>query len=212
MIVLPVPERWRRYAILVEEGTEEVTDDSMFLTEELIVRQTVSLPKRRREWTMSRQALKTLAVARGVLERPHDGLIESDDESRPRLRDMATGRTWCVSLSHSRGFAAGAIDDRPIGVDVESVRQLHSSAAHLFLTDAEEDAITRAPIEDALLHGWCAKEAAWKAVSSMHETLRSVPLQLIASRHDGLVFQGAGLTIETRRVSPALVAALATTV
>jgi phosphopantetheinyl transferase len=212
MIVLPVPERWRRYAILVEEGPNELEDDSMFLPEELIAREAVSLPKRRREWTLSRRALKRLAVTRGVLGQSCHGLIESDSESRPRLRDLTTGRTWYVSLSHSRGFAAAAIDEAPIGVDVERVRQLHSSAAHLFLSDAEEEAITRAPVEEALLHGWCAKEAAWKAVSSMHETLRSVPLHLLEIWDHGLVFQSPRLTVETRRVSPALVAALARTV
>lgn len=211
MIVLPIPERWRRYAILVEQRADDFPDDSMFLPSELALRESVVLPKRRREWTASRKALKMLAVERGAIGEPRDGLIESDGESRPHLRDLTTGRSWCVSLSHSRGFAAAAIDHQPIGVDVERVRPLSTSAAHLFLTEAEGYAIQQATIEDALLHSWCAKEAAWKAISAMHETLRSVPLRLIDRGDQGLKFEGPTLTIETRRISPDLVAALAVT-
>ena len=212
MIVLPIPERWRRYAILVEQRADDVPDDSMFLPAELARREAVALSKRRREWTASRQALKMLAVERGAIGQPRDGLIESDGESRPHLRDLATGRSWCVSLSHSRGFAAAAIDHQPIGVDVERVRSLSPSAWHLFLTDSESDAVERAPIEDALLHSWCAKEAAWKAISSIHATLRSVPLRLVQRGVQGLTFEGPALTIETRRISPDIIAALAVSV
>jgi phosphopantetheinyl transferase len=212
MIVLPIPERWRHYAILVEQRAGDVPDDSMFLPAELALRDLVALPRRRREWTVSRTALKILAQQRGAIAEAHDGLIESDAGSRPHLRDLATGRSWCVSLSHSRGFAAAAVDRRPVGVDVEKVRPLSLSAAHLFLTDGERDEIESARIEDALLHSWCAKEAAWKAISSMHETLKSVPLRLIERGAQGLTFEGPALTIETRRISPDLVAALAVTV
>ena len=209
MIVVTLPQPWRRYAILVEHREDDFADEATFLPAELILRESVTLPRRRQEWTASRKALKMLAVQRGVVTDPRDALIESDQESRPHLRDLTTGRSWCISLSHSRGLAAAAIDQRPIGIDVERVRPLSPSAAHLFLTEEESDACAGAPIEDALLHSWCAKEAAWKAISSRHDTLKSVPLQLVAHSDHGLTFGGPALKVETRRLSPEIVTALA---
>jgi phosphopantetheinyl transferase len=212
MIVLPLPHAWKPYALVVEHREDDLLDQTMFRPAELSMREAMTLPKRRREWTASRQALKMLANERGMIADGRDAIIESDRESRPHLREVGSGRSWCASLSHSRGLAAAAIDLRPIGIDVERVRPLSSSAAHLFLTEEEAEACARTPIENALLHAWCAKEAAWKAVSSEHDTLKSVPLRLVAAGEQGLTWEGPALTIETRRLRPEIVAALARTV
>jgi phosphopantetheinyl transferase len=211
MIILEIPERWRNRSLVIEQEEIEYSDDSMFLAAELHLRDAMALPKRRREWTASRKALKLLAVGRGVIAEPLDALIESDDASRPRFSNIRTGGTWHVSLSHSRGLAAAAIDRQPIGIDVERVRPLSFSAAHLFLTDSERGEIESARIEHALLHGWCAKEAAWKALSLTHETLKSVPLRMTGVSGRGLTFIGTGLAVETQILGEDVVAAIAIT-
>ncbi|HEX7190502.1 MAG TPA: 4'-phosphopantetheinyl transferase superfamily protein, partial [Thermoanaerobaculia bacterium] len=86
--------------------------------------------KRRREWILSRTALRMLGPA------PFS------------------------SLSHSGDYAAAAIAEVPVGVDVQVVRPLAERAAHLFLTDDEQADMERCAIAHRIIHFFCAKEAA----------------------------------------------------
>jgi phosphopantetheinyl transferase (holo-ACP synthase) len=117
--------------------------------------------KRRREWILSRTALQMLGPA------PHS------------------------SLSHSGDYAAAAIGDVPVGVDVQEVRPLAEKAAHLFLNDDEEAALHRCTIPHRIIHFFCAKEAAWKARGGAIPTLRQVPLKLKEETATGLLFDSA---------------------
>jgi phosphopantetheinyl transferase (holo-ACP synthase) len=117
--------------------------------------------KRRREWILSRTALRMLGPA------PFS------------------------SLSHSGDYAAAAIGDVPVGVDVQVVRPLAERAAHLFLTDEEQLDMERCTIEHRLLHFFCAKEAAWKARGGAIPTLKQIPLKLKEETARGLLFDSA---------------------
>jgi phosphopantetheinyl transferase (holo-ACP synthase) len=117
--------------------------------------------KRRREWILSRTALRMLGPA------PFS------------------------SLSHSGDYAAAAIGDVPVGVDVQVVRPLAERAAHLFLSDEEQKEMERCTIEHRLLHFFCAKEAAWKARGGAIPTLKQIPLKLKEETATGLLFDSA---------------------
>lgn len=117
--------------------------------------------KRRREWVLSRTALKMLGPA------PHS------------------------SLSHSGDYAAAAIASVPVGVDVQVVRPLAERAAHLFLTDEEQAEMERCTIAYRIIHFFCAKEAAWKARGGAILTLKQVPLKLKEETATGLLFDSA---------------------
>ena len=56
------------------------------------------------------------------------------------------------------------------------------------LDGAEEDEARRCAFNRALLHFWCAKEAAWKQRGGALPTLKRVPLRLLAEREHGLLF------------------------
>ena len=73
-------------------------------------------PKRKFEWMLSRIAEKELR------------------------RLGAAGN--CVSYSHSGKYGAAAVDVRPVGIDVEMLREISESAAHHFLNDDEIQAMT----------------------------------------------------------------------
>jgi phosphopantetheinyl transferase (holo-ACP synthase) len=121
-------------------------------------------PKRRLEWMLSRIAEKELR------------------------RRGAAGN--CVSFSHSGRYGAAALDANPIGIDVETLREISESAAHHFLTDAEIEAMQRCTITWRMLHFWSAKEAAWKRLGGSLPTLKRVPLSLVGEQTDGLRFDG----------------------
>lgn len=95
----------------------------------------------------------------------------------------------CVSYSHSGKYGAAAIDAKPIGIDVEVLRIISESAAHLFLIDEEIEAMQRCTIADRMLHWWSAKEAAWKQLGGSVPTLKKVRLTLEAESPRGLRFQ-----------------------
>ena len=135
--------------------------ESWFSPEQLAL---LTRPKRRREWMLSRIAEKEL------------------------LRRGASGS--CVSFSHSGGYGAAAVDVRPIGIDVEVLRQISESAAHHFLADDEIEAMHRCTIAHRMLHFWSAKEAAWKQLGGSVPTLKRVRLPFESETANGLRFHG----------------------
>ena len=108
-----------------------------------------------------------------------------------------------VSYSHSGKYGAAAIDARPVGIDVELLRNISESAARHFLTDDEIAAMERCTIANRMLHFWSAKEAVWKLRGGAVPTLRRLRIQLEAENADGLRFD----TVETFAMSD-LIAAL----
>ncbi|HVR39455.1 MAG TPA: 4'-phosphopantetheinyl transferase superfamily protein, partial [Thermoanaerobaculia bacterium] len=136
---------------------------ALFSDEELAIANAFPLAKRRGEWLLSRAAAKMLP------------------------------RAAFVCFSHSGNYAGAAVDDVPIGIDVQVVRDVSERAAHLFLTDEEDEAMQRCTIAHRMLHFWCAKEAAWKPRSREFTTLRQLPLALREERASGLAFD----TVET---------------
>jgi phosphopantetheinyl transferase len=157
--------------------------EEWFTPGELAVAGQFKLPKRREEWLRSRTAAKELALQLGIAREP-----QSVQVARPRLIVDGVESEWYVSLSHSRGWAAAAIDRTSVGVDLEVVRPVDERAAHLFLRDDEAAAMLRCNIADRLLHWWAAKEAAWKQRSNEFGTLKQLPLSLVDERADGLIF------------------------
>lgn len=159
---VPLPDSWRGRAIVITDA--ELSDD-WFTVEELAIVESFPLPKRKAEWKLSRIALKQLA------------------------KELHISGEHYTSISHSGAYAAAAIDREPIGIDVELLRDIKDSAAHLFLTEAETTAMRRCHIEHAMLHFWSAKEAAWKRLGGKVETLKRVPLELEAETTTGLRFK-----------------------
>lgn len=188
MTALILPEAWRRRALVLRETTIVL---DWFDNEELAEANALWRPKRRAEWLLSRAAAKTLAVELGLAAAPADC----------RIAERRIASSY-LSLSHSAPYAAAAIDDAPVGIDVQVVRALSERAAHLFLTDDETAAMQRSSIEDRLIHFWAAKEAAWKQLGGSTVTLKRVPLRLQRETEHGLAFD----SVETFRVGDLVVA------
>lgn len=174
MKIIQLPQHWRDRAVIVSD----VADPELwFDEEEMTVVRSFARPKRQREWMLSRIAEKELR-RRGV-------------------------KGTSVSFSHSGGFGAAAIDRQPIGIDVETLRDISEAAAHLFLRDDEIDVMRRCAVPHRMLHFWSAKEALWKQQGGSLPTLKRVPLIFETSTEGGLLFRG----VETM-VTEDLIAAL----
>jgi phosphopantetheinyl transferase (holo-ACP synthase) len=138
--------------------------DSWFDAEELEVIRGFAREKRRKEWMLSRIAEKELR------------------------RSGATGDY--VSFSHSGEYGAAAVDRKPLGIDIEIIRDIPERAAHLFLTDDEIEVMQRCRIDHRMLHFWSAKEALWKQRGGSVPTLRRVPLRVAGESANGMRFEG----------------------
>jgi 4'-phosphopantetheinyl transferase EntD len=181
MIVLP--ESWRGRALVLESFDSESFDGNArdwLGDDELSTAGAFTLPTRRAEWILSRVAAKQLARARGYV-----GDVRALAIARPRL---ATGEY--VSLSHSNGVAAVAIDDEPVGIDVEQLRDVNDRIAARFLCDDEREAVSCCTLPHRLLHWWTAKEAVWKRDSTHVRFLKDFTLAVEAEQATGLRFDG----------------------
>jgi 4'-phosphopantetheinyl transferase EntD len=165
-------------------------DESWFSEAELEAMHAHKLQKRRQEWMRARLAAKRLAIQLGLATEPRSVAVH-----RPFLTIYGVPTEWRVSLSHSGLCGAAAIDRLPVGIDIQAVRELSESAAHLFLRDDEIEAMQRCTLPNRILHFWCAKEAAWKARSHELETLKQLPLTLLGQREDGLRFDAVNTAV-----------------
>jgi len=170
---------WPEACLVLTDCPRDVFTDA-----ELRYAAELKLPKRRDEWLLSRAAAKRLAVSAGLTDDPTSVSVD-----RPHLLLNGTRTDWFVSLSHSGRYAAAAIARRPVGIDIQTIRELSEDAAHLFLTDPESDEMRRCSLPHRILHFWSAKEAAWKQRLGAVDTLKQVQLALMSESADGLRFQ-----------------------
>jgi len=177
---IELPQSWKEHAIVTRDVA--IARD-WFTGDELAEADAFRLPKRREEWMHARMAAKQLAVNRGLATHPHEVPV-----TRARF-----------SLSHSHPYAAAAIGR---GIDVQVIREISESAAHLFLRDEEAEAMRALDVEHRLLHFWCAKEAAWKAQRGEIPTLKQVPLKLMDVQRDALRFD----QVETIAIDDVIIA------
>jgi phosphopantetheine--protein transferase-like protein len=83
------------------------------------------------------------------------------DNGKPYL----IGLPFHFSFSHCKGYAACAVDDKPIGIDIEIIHPRIAKVAHKFLNDQEKTMIARLAESDQLnqlAFLWAAKEAMYK--------------------------------------------------
>lgn len=158
-------------------------DRGVFAEDELSVAAGFKLEKRRDEWLLSRCAAKILAVRQGLAFDPRNVRV-----ARPRIIVDGVELPLFVSLSHSAPYAAAAIDEKPVGLDIQMVRPVDERATRLFLAAEEREVMERCTLADRVLHFWAAKEAAWKQRSDEFATLKGLRLELLQEVEDGLRF------------------------
>jgi phosphopantetheinyl transferase len=191
--IIEIPQPWRDRALIVTHVTAKL---DWFGEEELRETELFRSEKRRDEWLCARMALKRLVLDRGLATDPRRIHL-----ARPYVIVDDVLRMY-ASLSHSERFAAAAIDDEPIGIDVQALRDISERTAKFFLSANEAKTMRHAALTHRLLHFWCAKEAEWKRRGGDPPTLKKVPLMLEEESPHGVRFD----TVETIEVSGAIAA------
>jgi len=194
MKTIELPQLWRQRAIVIAGVTPRL---DWFSEDELREAEPFRRERRRDEWMAARMAAKQLALLLGICADPQDCSI-----ARPQQLMIRGGSPRFVSVSHSERFAGAAIDDKPVGIDVQAIREVSEGTAKFFLTASEVKAMHRCAITHRLLHFWCAKEATWKQRGGQPATLKNVPLTLLAESAHGLRFD----SVETLELDEAIVA------
>ena len=128
----------------------------------------------------------------------------SHAQGKPYLRDMPS---LCFNLSHSGAVGLlGLAIDRPLGVDIESLRELDDleQLANRFFSADERAALAELPRADrplAFFRCWVRKEAYLKAVGTgLHQPLDSFAVS-VGSRAT-FISDGPDLHWSLRDVSP----------
>ncbi len=83
------------------------------------------------------------------------------DNGKPYL----IGLPFHFSFSHCKGYAACAVDDKPVGIDIEIIHPRIAKVAHKFLNAQEKTMIAALGEKDQLnqlAFLWAAKEAMYK--------------------------------------------------
>lgn len=142
-----------------------------------------------REITSRQDAYALLAYA----VRLHRGLdalptIAREEQGKPYFPDLPELH---FNLSHSGSFALCALDDQPVGTDIEVIRPHHPRLSQRICSEDEllwlSNQVNHIP---ALCQLWTAKEA----LAKYHGTGLRVPLRSLrvplppASAQDGLLF------------------------
>ncbi len=145
--------RW--YDILKEDGTPSAD----YLSEE----------RRRRAEAMRSDADRLRTVAGEVLARemlaarlgcsPQEVPLQYDEDGKP----VVSGTGLFVSVSHSGAFVVCAVDDHPIGVDVETIRDVDDKFMRRVCSEEELSYVLRGnDRERRFWELWTAKEAVFK--------------------------------------------------
>jgi phosphopantetheinyl transferase len=205
--IIEIPSAWSAIVRIVADADDREIAELLDLEERGEI-ESLRAVERQRERAASRVAAKSMALERGIVEYASRIRFTKSD-ARPVVTVDGAERALFVSFSHTAGIGAAALHDAAVGLDLEYERPIDPRATKFFLRDDELTAALASGVGNALLHWWCAKEAAFK-MSTRFTTLLRVPLALEQETATGLVLRGPGRArVETVRLSDALVAALA---
>jgi phosphopantetheinyl transferase len=149
-------------------------------------------PRRRRDFTASRIALKRLARQLDLVrENRPDREIETlgPDNVRPCIADSGI---YC-SASHCARLVAAVAHRHPIGVDLEIVSEKLMRTKHLFTSPKERELISLSGLgqERAAARLWTIKEAAAKALGlDLLQAIREVEVVSLGEEEGAMKYQG----------------------
>jgi phosphopantetheinyl transferase len=164
---------------LIEHNDDEVPTWESWLTEE--ERRCVASfghPERRTSFVMGRAAAR-LAAAAYLGRTPESIEIEVADSGAVKVG----GEDLFLSIAHSGSFAAAAVFDCPVGVDLEMERDVPPKLFDRIGSSSDQLVLTQLGLPNAALACWTLKEAVLKGMGT---GLRLAPHRLSLSRRDNM--------------------------
>jgi phosphopantetheinyl transferase len=149
-------------------------------------------PRRRRDFTAARVALKRLARQLDIVREDRtDRTIEtlSPDGVKPCLSESGI---YC-SVSHCARLVVAVAHRHPIGVDLEMVSEKIMRTKHLFMSPGERDLISLSGLgqERTATRLWTIKEAAAKALGlDLFQAIREVEVVSVGEEEGAMKYQG----------------------
>lgn len=144
----PLRAIWR-----IEEPSEEMEAFLRRKAVDLSGLEALKTEKRRQEWLAVRLLLMELLGEEQTIAYSPNGAPYLPDSSRH------------ISISHTRGYAAVLLQDKPFaGIDIEYRSERALRLRTKFMSPQEEQFIDAEREADHLLLCWCAKEALFKMI------------------------------------------------
>jgi phosphopantetheinyl transferase len=146
-------DRFTSFAIWkIEETAEELLAQLQLKHHEISYLDTLINGKRNLHWLSTRVLLRTMMNTDDYID------CQVDSSGKPYL----TNFPHHISLSHSFDYAAVMISrNKPVGIDIELVKDKIERIAHKFMNEEELLFISHDRVEH-LYVCWCAKEAIYK--------------------------------------------------
>ena len=121
--------------------------------------------RRRNSFTAARVALKELAYKLGLVE-PDTQPCNIETLARDGIRPILPASGVYCSVSHDDIFVVAVANDKPIGVDIETVSDKAVRGWHIFMSLPEQRLISETDLgaDRTALRAWTMKEAAAKAL------------------------------------------------
>ncbi|MDF3078906.1 MAG: 4-phosphopantetheinyl transferase superfamily protein [Sphingobacteriaceae bacterium] len=137
----------------IEESAEELYNQLQLKDHETEFLSTLNNGKRNLHWLSTRALLRSMLNTDEYI----DCLV--DEHGKPYLANFPHQ----ISLSHSYDYAAVMIsEDKPVGIDIELIKNKIERVAKKFMSKAELDFIDQKNAIEHLYVCWCAKEAIYK--------------------------------------------------
>ena len=161
-----------------------IFDDMELVSEEAIAELLPLVSEERREEALRYKhlfgqfaCLKSYVMLREMLEQrglPHPFLFDRNEHGKPFLKDYPE---VFFNLSHCKNGIAVAVSDQPIGIDIESFRQVSDSLIRYTMNEEERRIIAESddPVR-TFTEYWTKKEAVFKLrgtgiTKGLHELL-----------------------------------------
>jgi len=136
----------------IEEEADELYSQLRLDEHEKAYYEQLKIGKRNLHWLGTRVLLRKLLRTDEYID------FKVDPHGKPYLVNLP----YHVSLSHSFDYAAVMIGKRPVGIDIEQVKEKVERIAHKFMRKEELDFIKGSDKINQLYVCWCAKEAVYK--------------------------------------------------
>src|ERR1700742_1140923 len=136
----------------IEEQAEDLYNQLQLNEHEKAFVEQLSHGKRHLHWLGTRVLLRKMLKTDEYID------CKVDEHGKPYLVNLP----YHISLSHSFDYAAVMIGKKPVGIDIEQVKQKVERIAHKFMRDEELAFIGGPDKINQLYVCWCAKEAVYK--------------------------------------------------
>lgn len=92
--------------------------------------------------------------------------VDAAIEYRPSGKPVLRGDSRCISISHTKGWAAAAVADTPVGLDIERWSDRASRVVRRFLNEKELPLLQSSDPDRATTLLWSAKESLFKLLDA----------------------------------------------